>query len=103
MDKINLIINKRLNQHKIGDTARAAEILHKANIFFQKKLSCSTDEVKAFRLKEGVLYVGTAGSAWSQEVFHHCEGLMEEIRRDYGQKAILRVLIKGLTSDPSLG
>lgn len=98
MDKLGEIINKRLNQHKLGDSARASEILHLANFSLQKRLECGDDEVRAFRLKEGALYIGTAGSVWSQEVFHRREELMEEIRQKYGQKAVSRVIIKGLTS-----
>lgn len=98
MDKIGAIITKRLNQHKLGDTARASEILHKANVSLQKRLQCSDDEVRAFRLKDGILYVGTVGSVWSQEVFHQQEGLMEEIRKEHGQKSVLRIVIKGLTT-----
>lgn len=98
MDKLGTIIAKRLNQHKLGDTAKAAEILYKANVSLQKRLQCSDDEVRAFRLKDGVLYIGTVGSAWGQEVFYQQEGLMEEIRKDHGQKSVLRIVIKGLTT-----
>jgi hypothetical protein len=98
MDKLGIIITKRLNQHKLGDTAKASEILHKANASLQKRLQCADDEVRAFRLKDGVLYVGTVGSAWSQEVFYQQEGLMEEIRKDHGQKSVLRIVIKSLTT-----
>ncbi len=98
MDKLGQIVKKRLNQHKLGDSARASEILHLANLSLQKKLDCSDDEVRAFRLKDGALYVGTAGSVWSQEVFHQREELMDEIRQKHGQKAVSRIVIKGLTS-----
>ncbi len=98
MDKLGEIINKRLNQHKLGDAARASEIVHHANVSLQKRLQCSDDEVRAFRLKDGILYVGTAGSAWGQEVFYQQEGLMEEIRKQHGSKSVIRIVIKGLTS-----
>lgn len=98
MDKIDVIIKKRLNQHKLGHSAKAAEILHQANESLQSKLQCSDDEVRAFRLKDGVLYVGTAASAWSQEVFHKREELMQEISQAHGPKAVVRMVIKGLTS-----
>lgn len=98
MDKIGVIITKRLNQHKLGESARASEIVHLANRLLNEKLKCDDAEVKAFRLKDGVLYVGTVGSAWSQEVFHQQEGLMEEIRKLHGPKSVIRIVIKGLTS-----
>lgn len=98
MDKIGDIVGKRLNQHKLGDTARASEILHKANRSLHEKLQCSDEEVKAFRLKDGILYIGAVGSAWSQEIFHQREQLLDEIRREHGDKAVIRIVIKGLTS-----
>jgi hypothetical protein len=98
MDQIGNIINKRLNQHKLGESARAAEIIVKANKHLQEKLQCEDDEVRAFRLKDGVLYVGTVGSVWSQEVFHHQKDLMDEIRKEHGPKSVLRIAIKSLTS-----
>lgn len=99
MDKIDVIIGKRLNKHKLGESARAAEIIVKANHLLQKKLQCQEDEVRAFRLKEGVLYVGTVGSAWSQEVFHMKEGMMKEIRDSHGENSVIKIVIKSLTSN----
>ena len=98
MDKLGEIINKRLNQHKLGDTARASEIVYHANVSLHKRLNCTDDDVRVFRLKEGVLYVGTAGSAWSQEVFYQQEGLLEEMQKQHGPKSVLKIVIKGLTS-----
>ncbi len=98
MDKLSEIIRKRLNQHKLGDTARASEILYNANKSLQSRLQCSDDEVRAFRLKDGILYIGTVGSAWGQEVFYQQEGLMEEIRKQHGPKSVIKIVIKGLTS-----
>lgn len=89
---------RRLNQHKLGDSARAASILHAANEFLQKKIQCSADEVRAFRLKDGILYVETLSAAWSQEVFYQREALMDEISSSHGKKALSRIIIKGLTS-----
>jgi len=98
MDKIGDIIGKRLNQHNLGESARAATVLHQANAFLQAKLQCTETEVHAFRIKDGVLYIGTAGAAWSQEVFLRQEELMDEVRGELGQKVIVRIVLKGLTS-----
>lgn len=97
MDKIGDIIGKRLNQHHLGESARAAQVILRANEFLKKSLQCDDSEVRAFRLKEGILYIGTVGSAWSQEVFHQQKHLMKEIREEYGAKSILKIVIKGLT------
>ena len=55
-----IIINKRLNQHQIAQSARASEIVFKANQHINKWLKCETDEARAMTLKDGVLWVGTA-------------------------------------------
>ena len=99
MDSIGNIIGKRLNQHKLGESARASQIIVGANRFLHRRLECEEDEVRAFRLKDGVLYVGTVGSVWSQEVFHRQAELMKEIRREHGEKAVLKIVIKSLTSN----
>jgi len=99
MDKIGDIVGKRLNQYKLGESARAAQIVMRANELFQGQLGCSEEEVRAFRLKDGVLYVGTVGSVWSQEVFQRQTGVMDEIRREHGSKSVLRIVIKSLTSN----
>jgi hypothetical protein len=98
MDKIGDLIGKRLNQHKLGESARASAIVHKANLFLREKFPESEDEVRAFRLKDGILYIGTAGAVWSQEV-HGCQSQMiEVIGREYGEKSVVKVVIKGLTT-----
>lgn len=99
MDKIGDIIGKRMNQHNLGESARASAVIHKANVFLQGRLQCTEDEVNVFRLKDGVLYVGTVGSVWSQEVFHRQEELMEEMQKEHGPKTVLKVVIKSLTSN----
>ncbi|MBN2307053.1 DUF721 domain-containing protein [Candidatus Peregrinibacteria bacterium] len=99
MDHIGAIIGKRLNQHHLGESARASQILVKANQFLQKRLQCEEDEVRAFRLKDGVLYIGTVGSVWSQEVFHEQEAMMKKIREEHGAKSVLKIVIKSLTTD----
>lgn len=98
MDKIGDLVSKRLNQHKLGESARASLVVNRANQFLQKKFPDSENEVNAFRLKDGVLYVGTAGSVWSQEVWAEQENLLAELRKEYGQKSVIKILIKGLTS-----
>jgi hypothetical protein len=99
MDSIGSIIGKRLNQHKLGESARASQIIVEANRFLHSKLECEEDEVRAFRLKDGVLYVGAVGGVWSQEVFCRQMELMKEICREHGEKAVLKIVIKSLTSN----
>jgi len=98
MDKIGDLIGRRLNQHKLGESAKASLVVSKANDFLWKKLPDSEEEVRAFRLKDGVLYIGTVGAVWSQEVHGLKEKLMDEIHHEHGKNSVLRVVIKGLTT-----
>lgn len=98
MDKIGDLIGKRLNQHKLGDSARAGLIVSQANQFLRKRFPDSEEEIRAFRLKEGVLYIGTIGAVWSQELWGCQEMLLEEIRHEHGKKSVMKVVIKSLTT-----
>ena len=98
MDKIGDLIGKRLNQHNLGEAARASLVVNKANAFLWNKFPDSEDEVMAFRLKDGVLYIGTAGAAWSQEIHGLREKLMDDIHQEYGKNSVIKVVIKGLTT-----
>lgn len=97
MDKLSDLLGRRLNQHRLGDSARAAAILSAANKLLQAKLECQDDEVRAFRLDQGVLYVGTSNSVWGQEVWARQEELMAEIHQEYGKNSLSKIVIKGLT------
>ena len=98
MDQIGMIVGKRLNQHKLGESARASQILLQANTFLKERLDCDEGDVCAFRLKDATLYIRTAGSVWSQEVFFLQEDLMKDIRKIHGLQSVLKVVIKSLTS-----
>lgn len=98
MDKINLIIKKRLNQHKLGDSAKAAQVLGQVNNLLHDELKCSDREIKALRLKDGTLYIGTAGAGWSQEVFLRREQLIEDVCKRHGAKTATKIIIKSLTA-----
>lgn len=93
MDKLNDLISKRLSQHKLGDSAKASLILHTANILISQKFKTDQAEIKALRLKEGVLTIGTVSSVWSQELWGYNEELMKEIQKEHGPKSIIKIMI----------
>ena len=98
MDKIGDLIGKRLNQHNLGESARAAMVVAKANCFLREKFPESEDDFRAFRLKDGILYIGAHGAVWSQELSGHRGELMRAIHDEYGQKSVLKIVIKSLTT-----
>jgi len=98
MDKIGSLVSKRLNQHKLGEAARASMVLNKANIFLQNKFPNAEGEVSAYRLKNGILFIGVMSSVWSQELWGYKERLIEEIHNEYGKNSVIKVVIKSLTS-----
>jgi len=98
MEQLGDLIGKRLNQHKLGEAARASMVLNKANIFLQNKFPNAEGEVNAFRLKNGTLFIGVMSSVWSQELWGYKEKLIEEIHNEYGKNSVIKVVIKSLTT-----
>lgn len=97
MDKLGDIVGKRLNQHKLGGDARASLVLHQADSMMQEKFNCEPTELKALRLKDGVLTIGSVSSVWSQELWSFQDELKRSIRLEHGQKSVSKILIKALT------
>ena len=97
MDKLSDLIKCRMERHSLSDSARSAEILYKANILlaeiFGKQKLCA----KAYRFSKGVLFVSTENSVWSQEIWGAREGLLDGMRKEFGAKAVLKIVIKNLT------
>jgi hypothetical protein len=98
MDKIGHLINKRLNQHKLGESAQASAILHFVNQELIGKLKADPNEMRALTLEKGVLWVGISHSAWGQELRGIQSHLLREIEKEYGAKKVLKIRTKGLTS-----
>ena len=98
MEKFSHLITVRLNQHKLGDSARASEVIYKANQHLSKTLCCEENEVRATKLEQGVLWVGVLNSVWSQEVFSSSSTLLKVLQGDYGDKMVQKIRIKSLTT-----
>ncbi len=97
MEQIGQIINKRLNQHQIGDSARASEVIFKANQYLSTWLKCEKEDVKAVLLKEGILHIGSASAVWSQETRNISDPLLKKLQDEYGKTYVKKILIKSLT------
>ena len=98
MEKFSHLINIRLNQHKLGESARASEVVHKANQYLSKALCSEENEVRALKLERGVLWVGVLNSIWSQEVFSSIPSLLKLLQGAYGQTMVQKIRIKSLTT-----
>jgi len=96
MEKIGDIIGKRLNHHQIANSARAAEVVFKANQFLAKTLKCETEDVRANSLKDGILWVGTANAAWSQETQGITSPLLKKLQDEYGKTYVKKIRIRSI-------
>ena len=97
MDKIGNIIGKRLNQHKIGDAARASEVIHMANQYLSRELKCESNDARAFQIKGGILWIKVNGSSWNQEVWSRSFPLLKKIQKEYGENFVKKIRTKSLT------
>ncbi|MBU0578081.1 DUF721 domain-containing protein [Patescibacteria group bacterium] len=94
MEKISNIVGKRLNQHKIGDSARASEAIFKANQYLSQWLKCEYEDARAYKLKDGILWVGTGNATWSQEVWSVSNSLLKKMQEEYGKDYIKKICIR---------
>ncbi|MBN2087153.1 hypothetical protein JW758_02295 [Candidatus Peregrinibacteria bacterium] len=91
MDKIGNIIGIRLNQHKLGESARASEVIYKANEYLCKTLKCEADDVRACQLKNGILWVRVGNATWGQEVWGVTSLLLKTLHNEYGSTLVKRI------------
>ncbi len=92
MDKIGNLIKVRLNQHKLGESSQASGILHKANACLGKWLNCSNQDVKAFKLQNGILWIRVDNAVWGQEVWGVSSKLLRELQKEYGKNLVKKIL-----------
>jgi len=97
MEQIGNIVNKRLNQHQIGESARASEVIFKANQYLSQWLKCEFEDARAVLLKNAVLWIGTGNASWAQEVRGVSERLLKKLQEEYGKSFINKVRTKSLT------
>ena len=98
MDKIGEIIGKRLNQHKIGESARASEVIYKANQFLVKTLKCEAEDARATSLKDGILWIGTGNAVWSQETQGIANPLLKKLQGEYGETYVKKIRIRSINT-----
>lgn len=97
MDKLTHLIGKRLNQHKLGNSAHASLVVNLANQLLHDRFKVDDTCVQALTLKEGILKIGTISSVWNQELWAYQAELLGELQRQYGQKSVVKIVITSLT------
>ena len=97
MDKLSDIVGKRLNHHNIGETARASEVVFKANQYLAKTLKCEKEDAKVTSLKDGILWIGTGSAVWSQETQGVTSPLLKKLQDEYGETYVKKVMIRSIT------
>jgi predicted nucleic acid-binding Zn ribbon protein len=96
MEQIGNIIGKRLNHHQISESARASAVVYKANQYLSTWLKCEKEDARATSLKDGILWIGTGNSAWSQEAQGVSSPLLKKLQDEYGKTYVKKVRIRSL-------
>lgn len=91
MEKIGNIVGKRLNQHKLGESSRASEVINRANQYLSKTLKCESDDVRATTLKDGILWVRVSSAVWGQETWGVVSPLLKQLQGEYGNSIVKRI------------
>ncbi len=98
MEPFKQLLQKRLNQHKLGASAQAAEALAFANRHFWEGLGWPADQVRALSVEKGVLWVGVSHAVWSQELAGAATKLLQILQEKWGADFIQKVRAKDLTA-----
>ena len=101
MEQIGNIIGKRLNQHKIAESARASEVVYKANQYLSQWLKCETVDARVTSLKNGILWVGTGNAVWSQETQGVASPLLKKLQDEYGKTYVKKIRIRSISQPNS--
>ena len=99
MEKIAGIIGRRLNQHKLGESARASEVIYKANEYLSKTLKCEAEDVRATTLKDGVLWIKVGSAVWGQEAWGVTASLLKKLHGEYGNSIVKKIRTKTRRND----
>lgn len=99
MEKLSDLIKGRLDTHNLSASARASEVLHKANILLADQLDHPNNGVKAYRFDGGTLFIAAENSVLCQEVWGAQMFLLNRLKKQFGKNIVKKILIKSLTID----
>ncbi|PIZ73495.1 hypothetical protein COY07_01980 [Candidatus Peregrinibacteria bacterium CG_4_10_14_0_2_um_filter_43_11] len=98
MERLIDIAKKRLNQHRLGESAQAADVLFAAAAFLKNRFSIETDSVRPVQLSNTILWLSVKHAGWAQEVHGIADELLTQLQSRYGKKIITGIRTKYLTS-----
>ena len=97
MDKLSDLIKGRLNKHNLNTSAESAEVLFFANKVLSGLMDVDRQDIQAFKLKNGVLFIGVKNSTLSQELWGKHEMLLDKLKKRFGETIVKKIQIKSLT------
>ena len=99
MEKLVEIIQRRLNQHKLGSVSEASQILFDAQTFFHHHFIDDPQLVRPLKIQNAVLWVGVQNASLSQEVRGILPQLMKQLHGRYGERLVKQIRTKSLTDE----
>ena len=97
MQKLSDLMKMRLPAHQLGQAAKSAEVIFKANEWLDRQESLPSSTVKAYRFERGNLFVSAENSVLMQEMWALKEPLLENLNRSFAEKPVKKIVIKCLT------
>lgn len=97
MQKLSDLIKGRLDTHNLSASAKASEVLHKANILLADQLGQLNNGVKAYRFDGGTLFIAAENSVLCQELWGLKISLLNSLKKQFGKNIVKKILIKSLT------
>lgn len=97
MDRLNELINKRLNNYNMNISARAAEVIFFSNQLLANHLPDIKPPACAYRFKDGIIFISVKHSTVGQEVWGLQEKLLYDLKKRFGEQNIKKICIKSLT------
>jgi len=94
MDKLGDLIKGRLDKHNLSSSAKSAEVIYKANLLIADKFDTSKNNVKAYRLDGGILFIATESATLSQEVWGVQGSILADLSKSFGKNVIKKIRIK---------
>lgn len=97
MQKLSDLMKMRLPHHNLGQAAKSAEVIFKANEWLAQQEDLPSDAIKAYRFERGNLFVSAENSVLMQEMWALKEPLLKNLNAFYNEKPVKKIIIKCLT------
>lgn len=91
MQKLSELIQNRLHNHKLHASAKASEVVFRANECLLEYFPDHQRAVKAISIKQGVLLIEVKSSVWSQELWSVSDELLQKLQKEFGEKMVQKI------------